>query len=75
MELVKRLLDNLQIRQLVDWTTRRLDILRTGQLADATGDFACLVFVLLLASERPRVVQSAENFTEIITGEPLRRRS
>jgi len=31
----------------------------TGQLADATGDFACLVFVLLAASARPRVVQSA----------------
>ena len=38
--------------------TRRLDDLRTGQLADATGDFACLVFVLLAASARPRVVQS-----------------
>ena len=31
----------------------------TGQLADATGDFACLVFVPLVASARPRVVQSA----------------
>jgi len=31
----------------------------TGQLADATGDFACLVFVFLVASARPRVVQSA----------------
>jgi len=31
----------------------------TGQLADATGDFACLVFVLLAASARPRVFQSA----------------
>jgi len=29
----------------------------TGQLADATGDFACLVFLLLAASARPRVVQ------------------
>ena len=29
----------------------------TGQLADATGDFACLVFVLFAASARPRVVQ------------------
>jgi len=29
----------------------------TGQLADATGDFACLVFVLLAASAIPRVVQ------------------
>ena len=31
----------------------------TGQLADVTRDFACLVFVLLAASARPRVVQSA----------------
>jgi len=39
----------------------------TGQLADATGDFACLVFVFLVASARlrdreltsPRDVQSA----------------
>ena len=31
----------------------------TGQLADATGEFACLVFVLLAASVRPRVDQSA----------------
>jgi len=30
----------------------------TGQLADATGDFECLVFVLLAASARSRVVQS-----------------
>jgi len=29
----------------------------TGQLADANGDFACLLFVLLAASARPRVVQ------------------
>ena len=36
-----------------------LDKSRTGQLADATGNFACLVFVLLVASARPRVVQSA----------------
>jgi len=41
------------------WTTRGLVNSRTGQLADATGDFACLVFVLLAASARPRVVQSA----------------
>jgi len=53
------LLDNSWIRQLADWTTSGLDISRTGQLADATGDFACLVFVLLAASARPRVVQSA----------------
>jgi len=31
----------------------------TGQLADATGDFARLVFVLLAVSARPRVDQSA----------------
>jgi len=31
--------------QLADWTTRGLDISRTGQLADAIGDFACLVFL------------------------------
>ena len=31
----------------------------TGQLADAIGDFACLVLVLLAASARLRVVQSA----------------
>jgi len=45
--------------QLADWMTRGLDISRTGQLADATGDFACLVFVLLAASAIPRVLQSA----------------
>jgi len=38
------------------WTTRGLptrglDDSRTGRLADATGDFACLVFVLLAACE------------------------
>jgi len=46
------------------WTTRgyansRIANSRTGQLADATGDFACLVFILLAASARPPVVQSA----------------
>ena len=41
------------------WTTRGYANSRTGRLADATGDFACLVFVLLAASTRPRVVQSA----------------
>jgi len=56
---LRRLLDNSRIRQLADWTTRGLVNSRTGQLADATGDFACLVFVLLVASARPRVVQSA----------------
>ena len=40
----ERLLDNSRIRQLTDWTTRRLDISWTGQLADATGDFACLLW-------------------------------
>jgi len=45
--------------QLADWTSRGLDKSRTGQLEDATGDFVCLVFVLLAASVRPRVVQSA----------------
>jgi len=50
--------------QLADTTTRGLptrglDDSRTGQLADATGDFACLVFVLLVASASPRLVQSA----------------
>jgi len=45
--------------QLADETTRVLDKSRTGQLADATGDFACLVFVLLAASARLRVVQRA----------------
>jgi len=44
---------------LADQTTRVLDKSRTRQLTDATGDFACLVFVLLAASARPRVVQSA----------------
>ena len=63
------LLDNSRIRQLADcqladWMTRGLDISRTGQLADATGDFVCLVFVLLAASgdrelSSPRLVQSA----------------
>jgi len=55
---IGRLLDNSQIRQLADcqladWTSRGLDISRTGQLADATGDFVCLVFVILVASARP----------------------
>jgi len=44
------LLDNSRIHQLADcqladWTTRGLDKSRTGQFADATGDFACLVFI------------------------------
>ena len=58
------ILDNSQIRlladwQLADWTTRGQDISLTGQLPDATDDFACLVFVLLAASARLPVVQSA----------------
>ena len=50
---------NSQTGHLVDWSTRILDKSWTGQLADTIGDFACLVFVLLVASARPRVVQSA----------------
>ena len=51
--------------QLADTPSRGLDDSRTGQLADATGDFACLVYVLLAASaiyrelSSPRLVQSA----------------
>ena len=45
--------------QRADTPTSGLDDSRTRQLADATGDFSCLVFVLLAASARPRVVQSA----------------
>jgi len=46
------------------WTTRgsansRIANSRTGQLADAAADFACLVFALLAASARPQVDQSA----------------
>jgi len=50
---------NSRTGRLTDWSTRGLDNSRTGQLADATGDFECLVFVLLAASAIPRVVQSA----------------
>jgi len=42
--------------------TRGRDDSRTGQLADATGNFACLVFVLLAAYARPRVVQLPARF-------------
>ena len=51
------ILDNSRTGWLADWTSRGLDISWTGQLADATGDFAfaCLVFVLLAASASPRV--------------------
>jgi len=55
--------------QLADTPTRGMDDSRTGQLADATVDFACLVYVLLAACETatcpvgeltsPRDVQSA----------------
>jgi len=60
---LKWLLDNsrtcqLADCQLADETTSILDKSRTGQLADATGNFACF-FVLLAASARPRVAQSA----------------
>ena len=47
------------------WTTLGYANSRTGQLADATGDFACLVFVLLAASARPRVVQLSLKFSRI----------
>jgi len=52
-------LDDSRTGHLADWSTRGLDNSHTGQVADATGDFACLVFVLLAASVRPQVVQSA----------------
>jgi len=52
-------LDDSRTGHLAHWSTRGLDNSRTGQLADATGDFACLVFVLLAASARLLVVQSA----------------
>ena len=60
-------MDDSRTGHLADWSTRGIDNSRTGQVADwttrgsadATGDFACLVFVLLAASARPRVVQSA----------------
>ena len=44
--------------QLADTPTRGLDDSRTGQLADATCDFACIVFVFWPFA-RPRVVQTA----------------
>ena len=50
---------NSRTGHLANYTTRGLDKSRTGQLADAAGDFACLVFVLLAESARPRVVQFA----------------
>jgi len=62
------LLDNSRIPQLADcqladWTTRGLDISRTGQLADAICDFACLVVLLAASRDRelssPRLVQFA----------------
>ena len=52
-------LDDSRTGHLADWSTRGLDNSRAGQLADVTCDFACIVFVLLAASARPRVVQSA----------------
>jgi len=56
---------NLRIGHLADWSTRGLDNAHTGQLADATGDFACLIFVLLAASARPRVVQLPTSHTAL----------
>jgi len=53
------------------WTTRGLDKSRTEQLADATSDFACLVFVLLAASARPRVVQLPKEVRETIVPHKL----
>jgi len=63
------LLDNSRIRQLADWTSRGLVNSRTRQLAYWTSRgldnsrmpaaTACLVFVLLAASAKPRVDQSA----------------
>ena len=50
---------NWRTGHLANYTPRGLDKSRTGQLADAAGDFACLVFVLLAESARPRVVQFA----------------
>ena len=55
---VSRVTGQLTDCQLADWTTRGLDDLRTGQLADATGD-CVLSFRFLAASARPQVVQSA----------------
>ena len=49
---------NSRTGRLADWTSRGLDKSRTRQLVDATGDFACLVFVFWPFA-RPRVVQSA----------------
>ena len=52
----RRKVDNFTFRAHVQWTgtyqladtpTRGLDKSRTGQLADATGDFACLVMAAL----------------------------
>jgi len=62
------LLDNLRIRQLadcqlMDGTSRRLDNSQTEQLADATDDFECLVFVFLpftdVSSDDLKKLQSA----------------
>ena len=49
---------NSRTGRLADWTSSGLVKSRTGQLADVIGDFACLVS-FLVASARPRVVQSA----------------
>jgi len=39
--------DDSRTGHLADWSTRVLDKSQTGQLVDATSDFACLVFVFL----------------------------
>ena len=55
-------LDDSQTGHPPDWSTRGLDNSRTGQVADATIDFACLVFACETAScpvrdlSSPRVV-------------------
>jgi len=64
-------LDISRTGQLAYWTSRRRDKSQTGQLADAIGDFACLVFVLLAASARPRVVQSATCPVRELTSVPV----
>jgi len=56
LTLLVGLLDNSRIAnsrtgRLVDWSTRGLDKSWTGQLADAIGHFACLVFRFLAIRE------------------------
>ena len=40
-------LDNSRTRHLTDWSTHGPENSWTGQVADATGDYACLVFIFL----------------------------